>query len=91
MPDSISALDAAQIDAFITDGFIRIDNAFPRELAEQGRAILWKATGCDPDNPATWTKPVIRLGGYSDLPFREAANTPLLRAAYDGDMIGAAA
>ena len=83
MPDSISALSAAQIDAFITDGFIRIDNAFSRDLAEQGRTILWKDTGCDPDDPSTWTKPVIRLGGYSDLPFREASNTPVLRQAYD--------
>ena len=78
-----SALSEAQISAFINDGFVRIDNAFPRDLADQGRAILWRDTGCDPDNPATWTKPVIRLGGYSDLPFREAANTPLLHAAYD--------
>lgn len=78
-----SALSEAQISAFINDGFVRIDNAFPRDLADQGRAILWRDTGCDPDNPATWTKPVIRLGGYSDLPFRQAANTPLLHAAYD--------
>jgi len=83
MPDSIPALSPAQIDAFITDGFVRIDNAFPRDLADQGRAILWKATGCDPDNPATWTRPVIRLGGYSDLPFRQASNTPILLSAYD--------
>lgn len=78
-----SALSEAQISAFINDGFVRIDNAFPRDLADQGRAILWRDTGCDPNNPATWTKPVIRLCGYSDLPFREAANTPLLHAAYD--------
>lgn len=83
MPDNIAALSQAQIDAFITDGFVRIDNAFPRELAEQGRAILWQATGCDPDNTATWTRPVIRLGFYSDKPFRDASNTPLLHAAYD--------
>lgn len=83
MPSHSAALSEAQIHAFITDGFIRIDNAFPRELSDQGRTILWRDTGCDPDNPATWTKPVIRLGGYSDRPFREAANTPLLHAAYD--------
>ena len=83
MPGTLPALDQAQIDSFITDGFVRLDNAFPRELADQGRAILWRETGCDPDNPATWTRPVIRLGGYSELPFREAANTALLHAAYD--------
>ncbi|UXN75403.1 phytanoyl-CoA dioxygenase [Devosia sp. A8/3-2] len=83
MPSHFAALSEAQISAFITDGFIRIDNAFSRELADEARAILWRDTGCDPDNPATRTKPVIRLGGYSDRPFREAANTSLLHTAYD--------
>jgi len=77
------ALDAAQIESFITDGFVRIADAFPRSLADEGRAILWRDTGCDPDDPATWTKPVVRLGGYADRPFREAANTPRLHSAYD--------
>ena len=83
MPQTSHALTPAQIDAFIADGFVRIDNAFSHELAAQARAILWRDTGCDPDDPATWTKPVIRLGGYHDAPFREAANTPILHAAYD--------
>jgi hypothetical protein len=68
---------------FIRDGFVRIDEAFPRELADEGRAILWRDTGCDPDNPATWTKPVIRLGMYGDPPFAQAANTPTLHKAFD--------
>lgn len=83
MPAATSALTQAQIDSFIADGFVRIDDAFPRDLADQGRAILWRDTGCDPNDPSTWTKPVIRLGGYADLPFREAANSPRLHAAYD--------
>ncbi|KFC66991.1 hypothetical protein FF80_02378 [Devosia sp. LC5] len=83
MPSHSAALSQAQISAFINDGFVRIDNAFPHELADQGRAILWRDTGCDPHDPGTWTKPVIRLGFSSDLPFRTAANTPLLHAAYD--------
>ncbi len=77
------ALTDAQIDSFITDGFVRIDDAFPRHLAEEARAILWRDTGCDPDDSSTWTKPVIRLGGYSDEPFRKAANTERLHTAYD--------
>ena len=83
MPDTNPALSQAQIDSFIADGFVRIDDAFPRALADEGRAILWRDTGCDPDDPSTWTKPVVRLGGYADLPFREAANTPVLHAVYD--------
>lgn len=83
MPGIMPALTEAQIDSFITTGFLRIDEAFPIVLADEGRAILWKETGCNPDDPATWTRPVIRLGGYHDLPFRQAANTPLLVGAYD--------
>jgi hypothetical protein len=77
------ALSAAQIEQFMADGFVRIDHAFPRELAEQGRAIIWRDLPCDPDDRTTWTKPVIRLGGYGQEPFRAAANTPALHAAFD--------
>ncbi|WP_338874845.1 phytanoyl-CoA dioxygenase family protein [Spirosoma sp. SC4-14] len=76
-------MDQSQIEQFINDGFLRIDNAFPEELAEQGRAILWKDTGCDPDKPSSWTQPVIRLGDYNQEPFRRAANAPTLVDAFD--------
>jgi hypothetical protein len=77
------ALSDAQIEQFIRDGFVRIDGAFPRDLADECRAILWRDTGCDPDDPATWTKPVIRLSGYKDPPFLKAERTPVLQAAFD--------
>jgi hypothetical protein len=83
MPSSPFALSLAQIDQFITDGFVRLDNAFPRELADEARAFLWKQTGCDPDDPATWTKPVIRLPGFGGPIFDAACNTPILHAAFD--------
>jgi hypothetical protein len=86
MDDSASdfrGLGPAQIEQFINDGFIRIDRAFPPELAEAARAILWQATGCSPDDPAAWTQPVIRLGMFTQAPFVEAANTPRLHAAFD--------
>jgi hypothetical protein len=80
---SSRALSDAQIQAFIRDGFVRIDKAFPRELAEEGRAIMWRDLACDEHDPATWTKPVIRLPGYGQEPFRLAANTPVLHTAFD--------
>jgi hypothetical protein len=83
MPYSALPLSPAQIDSFISDGFVRIDGAFPRAIANECRAILWPLTGADPDDPSTWTRPVVRLDYRSDPPFRAAANTPLLRAAYD--------
>ena len=71
------------VEQFIENGFVRIAGAFPRSLAEEAQAILWADTGCDPHAPATWTRPVIRLGMYSQRPFVEAANTPVLHAAFD--------
>lgn len=74
---------ALDIPAFIEQGFVRIDEAFPRSLADEARAILWRDTGCRPDAPSTWTKPVVRLGYYAQPPFVAAANTPILHSAFD--------
>jgi hypothetical protein len=76
-------LSGAQIEQFIQHGFVRIDNAFPRELAEQGRAIMWRDLPCSEHDPSTWTRPVVRLPGYGQEPFRQAINTSVLHAALD--------
>jgi hypothetical protein len=81
--EPVRALSDAQIQQFIQDGFVRIDRAFPRQLADEGRAIMWHDLPCDPDDPTTWTRPVIRLGQYGDEPFRRAINSPVLCAAFD--------
>lgn len=84
MPASASpALSAAQIDAFVTDGVVRLDGAFSTELAAACRALLWRATGLDPASPHTWTRPVIRIGEMGQTPFLAAANSDRLRSAYD--------
>lgn len=91
MPDNADAggaLSAAQIDDFVHQGFVRIDHAFPRAVADAGRAILWRDTGCDPEDPTSWTQPVIRLGQYSQPPFITATNTPRLHRAFD-QLVGA--
>ena len=71
------------VEHFIREGFVRINTAFPRRLADEGRAILWRDTGCDPDDRATWIKPVIRLGLYGPEVFERAANTPILQDGFD--------
>lgn len=81
--DTACALSDAQINGFIEHGFVRLDGAFPSTTADAARAILWRDTGCDPENPATWTRPVVRLGMYSDPLFVEAAATPALSRAFD--------
>lgn len=87
-PNPARRLTDAQIQQFMADGFVRIDHAFAREVADAARAILWRDTGCDPDDAKTWTKPVIRLGMYTQPPFIDAANTPVLHAAFD-QLVGA--
>jgi hypothetical protein len=80
-------LSETEREQFVRNGFVRIDHAFPTDIAASGRAILWRDTGCDAHDPFTWTRPVIRLGDYPQEPFRIAANTPALHAAFD-DLVG---
>ena len=82
-------LTAQQVDQFIEKGFVRIDNAFPRAIADAGLPALWRAIGCDADDPKTWTRPVVRVTPQNDwdgsqpISFRAAANTPALYDAFD--------
>jgi Phytanoyl-CoA dioxygenase (PhyH) len=79
----------SQIDQFIEEGFVRIESAFPRAIADNGLPALWKAIGCDATDPASWTRPVVRVwpendrDGSQPISFREAANTPILHDAFD--------
>lgn len=76
-------LSDSEIERFVEDGYVRIDEAVPRSTLDAALAILWRDLGVDPSDPATWRQPVIRLGHYSQPPFREAANGPLLTEAFD--------
>lgn len=81
-------LSPLQIAQFTSDGYVRVDGAFSREVAAEARAILWRDTGCDPEDPTTWTRPVIRLGMYAQPPFLEVARSRVLDAACD-QLVGA--
>lgn len=76
-------LSAEQIVSFINNGFVKIENAFSAEIAADCRAILWKATQCDPNKPESWTQPVIRIGELGLEPFKKAVNTTILHNAFD--------
>lgn len=78
-------LSADQCARFIEEGFVRLDNAFPPSIAAQARETFLhdlRAQGITAD-PATWTRPVVRLGMYSQPHIVAAANTPRLHAALD--------
>ena len=76
-------LTARQVDDFIADGFVKVEDAFSRDLARACRDALWAETGLTPDDPAGWTQPVLRIAWQSAPQFVAAANTPRLHAAYD--------
>lgn len=78
-----NSLNPQQIQSFITDGFVRIDNAFPAAIASQARNVLWQDLPGNPQEPNTWTQPVVRLGMYAQEPFITSANTPILLKAFD--------
>jgi len=76
-------LTSRQVQKFVDDGFVKIENAFSPGLAKQCRDELWADIGLSPDEPENWRQPVIRLGAKASPPFVEAANTPSLHKAYD--------
>jgi Phytanoyl-CoA dioxygenase (PhyH) len=83
VPRAEGPLSDADISAFITRGFVRLHEAFPRELADECRALLWEQLGLSPDEPEGWSRPVIRLGSQDAEPFRRAGNTTRLHGAFD--------
>ncbi len=76
-------LSSTQINHFIENGYLKIENAFSTEIADECRAILWTETKCNPNDTTTWTEPVIRIGELGHEPFKKAANTEILRNAFD--------
>jgi hypothetical protein len=81
--EATGALASVQIDHFIRHGFVRLDDAFPADLAAQVRDRLWRDIPGDPNDPTTWLEPVVRLGMYDEPAFVAAANTPRLLSAFD--------
>ncbi|WP_424532405.1 phytanoyl-CoA dioxygenase family protein [Sphaerisporangium viridialbum] len=76
--------DDADIERFIEEGFLPLREAFPREIADQARAILWDKIGLSPDDRSGWTQPVMWAADETgEGPFRPAIDSPRLRAAYD--------
>jgi hypothetical protein len=76
-------LSPAEVEQFVAAGFVPLREAFPRALAARCRELLCQQLEIDPEDPRTWTRPVMRLGSQYAEPFCEAANTPRLHRALD--------
>ncbi len=77
------AVSDDDLERFVRGGYVRVDAAFPADLAAEVRQALWPAVGGDPDDPATWTRPVVRLDDAGGGPSAAAVNAPALHAAFD--------
>ena len=76
-------LSHAQIDAFVSDGFVKLEGAFPRATAEACSNIIWRALGLSPDQPEQWAQPVMRIMAPPLPPFQDAAASLRLASALD--------
>lgn len=88
MQQSLQIFTDAEVEQFVTDGYFMVRGAFSRAAAKAVRDELWKQTGLDPDNPASWTEPVVHLKTVLKGPAVDAVFTPRLLAAFD-DLMGA--
>jgi len=79
----MKVLDDDQIEKFITNGFVKLEGAFPRDLAEECLQLLWDQIEPDLDRPETWTESLVYVWDCPQEPFCRAANTPRLLAAFD--------
>lgn len=73
----------ALVEVFLRDGFVKIGQAFPEDLANECADLLWAEIGYDRDDPSTWTEPVRWIPWMAQEPFRRAAGSPVLHDAFD--------
>jgi hypothetical protein len=71
------------IDRFVADGFVKITGAFDRELGLRCQDQLWRTTGLDRGDPASWTESLVRVPAMASPEFTASANTDALTAAFD--------
>ncbi|MGW6495806.1 phytanoyl-CoA dioxygenase family protein [Nonomuraea angiospora] len=52
-------MNIVDIDRFVADGFVKLNQAAPREVGDAARALLWRQTGLSPQDPGAWKEPVV--------------------------------
>jgi Phytanoyl-CoA dioxygenase (PhyH) len=82
-----AVLSEEEIEGFVRDGFVHLDQAFPSDLAGRCVEELWSQLGVDRDDPSSWTQPVVRIPGSAHPDLVAAINAPRLVGAID-DLLG---
>ncbi|WP_268224351.1 phytanoyl-CoA dioxygenase family protein [Sinomicrobium oceani] len=76
-------LSNKEVKQFIYEGYVRLDNVFSKEIADNALDILWDDLPFDRQDPSTWKAPVVRLGMYTEQPFVDSVNTQRLYKVFD--------
>jgi hypothetical protein len=72
------------LNAFMSDGYAKVEQAAPRSVADAARAVLWRQLGLSPDDPDGWTAAVRWASDMTgEGPFGELVRSPALAAALD--------
>ncbi len=72
------------LDAFMSAGYVKIETAAPRSVADEARALLWRRLGLSPDDPDGWSAPVRWTSDITGQgPFGDLIRSPDLAAALD--------
>lgn len=72
----MGVLAHGDLRAYARDGFLLLEEAFPRETALRCRDRLWEMIEERQDEPATWTRPVVRIFSHPGPEFEAAASSP---------------
>lgn len=80
----MKVLSQHEVEQFITRGHVALRDAFPREVAAECRAFLWKELGLSPDDRAAWKKNVVHVQKvFTSEPFTGAFTKRLFDAIDD--------
>lgn len=72
------------VTAFCTDGFVKLEQPDLREAADAARDALWQQIGLSPDEPQSWTQPVVWAADTIGAgPFGTLASSERLASALD--------
>ncbi|OMB78261.1 phytanoyl-CoA dioxygenase family protein [Mycolicibacterium conceptionense] len=72
------------VDAFERDGFVKLEQAVPVEIADAARDLLWHQIGVRADEPASWTSPVVWTADLTGAgPFQRLVRNAALTEALD--------
>jgi hypothetical protein len=81
----LRTLTDADVDHFIAKGYVKIESAFPPEVAKEWADRCFDRLGYNPDDPSTWAEQRIHMGGDQYVEVKEFAPR-----AYDAicDLVG---